>query len=77
MVKVFFSQGGGREVKVEVELDNFSHFYQFDHNGLTKYGHEYGPCWFLCEELYKCRSPVKTELNKLGLAMPSSGLDLA
>ena len=33
--------------------------------GLVLYGHEDCPSWFLCEDLYKCRSPVKTELKNM------------
>ena len=43
----------------------FGHFYQFDHNGLTKYGHEYVPYWFLCKKLFKRGLPVKTELKNM------------
>ena len=28
-------------------------------------GNEYGPYWFPCEDLYKRRSPVKTELKNM------------
>ena len=33
--------------------------------GLVWYGHEYGQYLFLCEELYKHRSPVKTDSKNI------------
>ena len=33
--------------------------------GVVWYGNEYGWYWFSCEDLYKRRSPVKTELKNM------------
>ena len=48
-----------------VKLAKMAKIAQNSRYGQVRYGHEYGQQWFLCKDLYKCGSPVKTELKNM------------